>query len=92
MLSCLGRLLLPGLDLSLARFSIGVRLNSRLESGVKIIDTLCFLSALEQLFEFSFLGALAQKLAERLVVGPDGESDKDSVIDGRLVDLINLES
>lgn len=89
--SYLRRLLLSGLDLSLARFGVGVGLNSRLESRVKIIDTLCFLSILEQFFEFSFLSALAQKLAERLVVGPDWESYKDSVIDGRLVDLIDLE-
>ena len=83
--------MLSGLDFSLARLGIGVGLSSRLEGGGEVVDTLCFFGTLEQSFEFSFLSALAQKLAKRLVVGPDWESDKDGVIDGRLVNLIDLE-
>ena len=82
-------LLSSGLDLPLTRLGICVGLSSRLQSCDLAIGFV-LLVVFEQLFQFGILSTLAQKFAQATVVDPDGHTHKDSVADGRLVDLVDL--
>jgi hypothetical protein len=82
--------LLAGLELSLASLSIAVGLSCGLERGGCFVNTLGFLSTLEQVLQLGVRSLLAKNGAQGLVVEVDGQADQEGILDGGSLDFIDL--
>lgn len=77
-------------DLPLARFGIGVWLRGRFERRLFLVFFIFW--AIEEFFDLDVLSLLVESLADGAVIGPLWQLEEYGVVDGGLLDLIDLGS